>query len=457
VVLLVAEDHFVLSSPILDFVSQYCILTCRLSPNYVQDISYCRDVKKCEHLNDVKEEKEKEKNAPSVVSKQLDKVCNAPDLTTLAGFHNCYDQCYYHLCCFTEDPLLNCRDEKEAECMEFSACSILAESAILDVGEDKITESCSTESVETKSGLKACHMNCAQHLCCFQDPSLPSSCTGIYGESHCSKYSPCSILVGETAHTIYNNKEDPYLEALINNYCAVENLKTNDGIMQCSDQCNKRSCCFEDDDDSCYDTDKAWCDEAVACKNLDVAINDVVAGAPDDENTSGDEVALKGEDDDGAPGDAIALEGEDDDGAPGDEDYITSMQACSSLSVSLDGGNTCHSICDMLVCCGTGTCSDENIDRCSEFTVCTAKYPSKYSMKLYAQATTPVDSGMITSHIACAAASLIADAGLTCQKVCDGMMCCKEGTCDGTATAGTSFNCEKDFEPCSVAFPDTYS
>jgi hypothetical protein len=367
---------------------------------------------------------------------------------------------------------LNCRDEKEAECNEFSACSILVESAILDVGQDKISSSCSTESVETKSGLEACHMNCAQHLCCLQDPTLPSSCTGIYGQSQCSKYSPCSILVGGTAHTVYNHKEDPYLVALINNYCTMENLKTKDGISQCSDQCNKRSCCFGDDDGNCYESNKAWCDEAGACKNLDVAINEVVTDSPDDANASGGEVsskgedddgapgdamALAGEDDDGAPGDAMALAGEDDDGAPGDEDYITSMEACSSLSVSLDGGTFCHSICDMLACCGTGTCSGKIIDRCSEFTVCTSKYPSKYSMKVNAQESTPVASGMITSHTACAAASLIADAGLTCQKICDGMMCCKEGTCDGTATAGTSFDCEKDFEPCAVAFPDTYS
>jgi hypothetical protein len=291
----------------------------------------------------VAEEKEKtnKSNQTSIISKQIEKVCNSAALTTLAGFHNCYDQCYYQLCCFVEDPLLNCEEERNKECLEFSPCSMLFESAILSVSPDKTATSCAAQNVETQKGLQECHLNCAQHLCCFQDPNLPSSCTGLYGETQCATYNPCSILVGDTAHSVYNNKVDPYLEALINNYCSEENLKTNDGVLKCSEQCDKRSCCFGDDDDididPCYETDKEWCAEAEACKNLEVAINSVAVGSEGDDNAPGDAEATHGNDDNANnteinggkddPGGSFAINsvaqgGEDDDNAPGDAEAM---------------------------------------------------------------------------------------------------------------------------------------
>jgi hypothetical protein len=326
---------------------------------------------------------------------------------------------------------LNCREGRETECMEYSACTVLAESTILDAPNDMISMSCTTESVNTKSGLKDCHINCAQHLCCFQDPSLPSSCTGIYGESLCSKYSPCSVLIGETAHIVYDSKGDPYLKALINNYCAEENIKTEEGIAQCSHQCDKRSCCFGNDDEIyCYETDKAWCDEALACKNLEMAINNFVAtDAPnEDEDSRDDEAEMEGQnedgssgnntvklqirDDDTAPGDEIALAGQDDDGKPGDMEALKGLDENGALG-------------------DDNAMAGENDDGA------------------------PGDQDYMTSYSACTAISILADAGVSCQEVCDSMICCKDESCDETSAA--LFDCESDFDPCLVEFPDKYS
>ena len=305
----------------------------------------------------MEKEKKNNINETSTISKQIANVCNVAALTTLAGFHNCYDQCYYHLCCFVEDPLLNCKEEMKKECLEYIPCAILFESPMLSVSPERVSTSCAAQNVETKKGLQECHLNCAQHLCCFQDPNLPSSCTGLYGESQCASYNPCSILVEDSAHSVYYSKVDPYLEALINNYCSEDNLKLKDGILQCSEQCDKRSCCFGDDNDTdidpCFETDKEWCAEAAACKNLHVAINSISQEGEWENNATGDAEGTIGNDDDknttmvnGSredPGGSIVIQsvfqgGEDDDNAPGDSEAMNGNNDETNIT-EMSGGN----------------------------------------------------------------------------------------------------------------------
>jgi hypothetical protein len=218
------------------------------------DKEYCDEVSSCqlilEEPPDQSEGEGSKTDPPNAVTVRLGNTCNEDNLSTLSGYHNCYDECYYHLCCFQDDGFVNCKDEKgELECAEYAPCAVLLDTS--GVGSYDLGYVCSSSSIATTDGLNECRKQCAQRLCCFQDPNLPSSCIGWYGHRECDEYEPCKVLISDSSHTLYND-EDPYLVALIANYCKPENVVSADDARHCMAQCEKRSCCFVAD--GCYET-----------------------------------------------------------------------------------------------------------------------------------------------------------------------------------------------------------
>jgi hypothetical protein len=219
------------------------------------DLQYCKEVSECQLLFEVDstpeiEDDKGEEKVPDAVIAKLEQICREDNFSSLSGFHNCYDQCYYHLCCFSDDPQLNCKSTREEECTGFSPCESImdTEGAAPD---NVLSEVCASTSIETASGLEECRKQCAPKLCCFQDPNLPSSCIGWYGERECGLFEPCKILVSDASHSVYN-QEDPYLVGLINNYCTPEKLTDDEDARSCMAHCEKRQCCFNED--GCWDT-----------------------------------------------------------------------------------------------------------------------------------------------------------------------------------------------------------
>lgn len=258
------------------------------------DRDYCDQVGNCQLIFeidptpeiDVENKPETQDQGKNVVTQTLEQVCNASNLATISGYHNCYDQCFYHVCCFADDSDLNCNDKtREVDCTTYAPCKVLLDAS--GAGNANLNDVCSLASVETASGLEQCRKQCAPYLCCFQDPNLPSSCVGWYGQRTCGQYEACKILVSDSSHTAYK-EEDPYLVALIDKYCKPEVVANPETASHCMTQCEKRGCCYITGD--CYETvssqvnanpsdnvslsltvsslqDKEWCDEISACLN----------------------------------------------------------------------------------------------------------------------------------------------------------------------------------------------
>ena len=234
------------------------------------DLDYCDEVKPCQLLSEVDQIKETREEAKreniNAVAQNLERVCTPDNIATLSGYHTCYDDCYYHLCCFSDEP--QCKEiQGSTECQKYAACGNLVNAGVSSSSSSSPIDVCSTESVSTPSGLQLCREVCAPRLCCFQDSNLPSSCVNSIGKAECSKFDACSVLVSVGSHNVYQ-KEDPYLVALVLNYCAEGKVGTEEGADRCRTQCMKRDCCF-DELEGCYQTDKDWCDQFSSCSNLE--------------------------------------------------------------------------------------------------------------------------------------------------------------------------------------------
>jgi hypothetical protein len=218
-------------------------------PEYCKEVSECQLLFEVDPTPEIEDDKEEEK-IPDAVTAKLEQICLENNFSSLSGFHNCYDQCYYHLCCFSNDPQVNCKSTREEECTGFSPCESIMDTTGA-APDDVLSEVCAPASVETATGLEECRKQCAPMLCCFQDPNLPSSCIGWYGRQECEKFEPCSILVSDASHSVYN-QEDPYLVGLINNYCTPDKLTNDEDARNCMAHCEKRQCCFNED--GCWGT-----------------------------------------------------------------------------------------------------------------------------------------------------------------------------------------------------------
>ena len=182
------------------------------------DARYCQEVGSCQSLFDIhmvvveKEEptpqQQTQKNTPSTVTQKVARVCDPENLKTLSGYHNCYDQCYYHLCCFNDDPVHNCQDDKGSkECTEYAPCVVLVEVSPQESDPvSNLVQACSYTSVTTAAGLRRCRQACSSRLCCFQDPNLQSSCIGRLGKAECASYDSCKILVSD-ARIMFTKKK----------------------------------------------------------------------------------------------------------------------------------------------------------------------------------------------------------------------------------------------------------
>jgi len=287
------------------------------------DLKYCIEVDSCQLLFTVDptpevddDQDEEDDNILDAVTQKLQSICMEDNFSTLSGYHNCYDQCFYHLCCFSGDPEINCKDQREEECAAFAPCETLMDTSGNHT--DALGDVCSSSSVETMAGLEECRKECAPKLCCFQDPNLPSSCIGWYGKQECKKYDACKILVSDASHSVYN-QEDPYLVGLINNYCKAEKLSDEEDARSCMAHCEKRSCCFNEGE--CWETNHNWCNEIIACANHPL----IVAHTGD----GGSDVGASSED----------VDGDDDEPEPDEEDDIDvvgddKLQGDSSETVS---------------------------------------------------------------------------------------------------------------------------
>jgi hypothetical protein len=215
---------------------------------------YCDQVKSCDLLTDYITVYPNSKTyipqsdgivASNFLTDELDIICRETNLLTLSGYHNCYEQCYFHLCCFSKDAGLKCTND--LDCSQFAPCKTLVNTSG-NIDHHLLDDSCSESSVGTSSGLEECRRHCAPFLCCFQDPDLPSSCIHWYGEKICAEMEPCRILTSSFNNTLY--KEDPYQVALINNYCSQDSTSNSVLASKCMLHCRKRACCF--DSGGCY-------------------------------------------------------------------------------------------------------------------------------------------------------------------------------------------------------------
>eukprot|EP00521_Asterionellopsis_glacialis_P007341 CAMPEP_0195284970 /NCGR_PEP_ID=MMETSP0707-20130614/2972_1 /TAXON_ID=33640 /ORGANISM="Asterionellopsis glacialis, Strain CCMP134" /LENGTH=1243 /DNA_ID=CAMNT_0040344389 /DNA_START=149 /DNA_END=3880 /DNA_ORIENTATION=- len=249
-------------------------------PDYCEELANCEILLSPEYVNydftpvdrAADDDDPTYNNLMDDISVQLGKVCNTAAISTEAGFHECYDQCYYHLCCFiseySDEDSLNCADERLEECHEFSACSILMASDVMESPKEVVEEKCDSKAIVTTSGFHECHRYCAEHLCCFQDTDADSSCFGLLGMAECNEYRHCSFLTTTSSHPDPYNHNDPFLVSLIEDSCTVDKVATDVGREECREYCVKRACCFYSGSDRCYNDNPDWCDEVQACEVL---------------------------------------------------------------------------------------------------------------------------------------------------------------------------------------------
>lgn len=140
------------------------------------------------------------------------------------------------------------------DCQDFSACSILVDTAIHAATKEAVDDACLATDVDTIPGFLECAELCAAHLCCFQDPEEPSSCINLLGQAKCDIYSSCAFLVATENHPYLFVDDDSSLVALVEEACTEDNIATDEGRELCGSFCLKASCCYIGGPDGCQGT-----------------------------------------------------------------------------------------------------------------------------------------------------------------------------------------------------------
>ena len=272
----------------------------------------------------------------------LKNLCSESRLASIDGMKSCHDACAPVLCCWSQDPNLNCYDEHWKECDVSQACSFLAkpDNAVANpesVRKKEVDAACSSDQIATVDGLQACHQICAHRLCCFVQDGMKSSCSA--NDDMCADYQSCQALVNQIPGDTAQVEE-------VDDACGEDTI-LREGKDACVDICSQRSCCFTDGIGGCYGTDKAWCDEFALCR-------DIYEYVPPANQVDGDEDS----------DDAL-------------EDEIDTICAQSKLKTKA-GLAICHEVCDSKFCCfdpkESVNCYDDDPETCDNYQGCVSLY-----------------------------------------------------------------------------------
>ena len=219
---------------------------------------------------------------------ELEDMCSEESLKTINGIYKCHNKCQSHLCCFAsnEQAKQDCSNERPKACSAYEPCKNLVQpingdQSIVTLEPDDIEkivfDAChfGADPLKiTEQMVQSCHNVCASRLCCFSDYLLQSSCRASVGNDECELYSLCEQLVtsdGMEVDDVIDLREEEHDVAHL---CTFKVNEDNDLYEACRSVCvEKRSCCFEVPDYSCYDMEKDWCDEFKACEAVGLTFN----------------------------------------------------------------------------------------------------------------------------------------------------------------------------------------
>jgi len=287
--------------------------------------------------------------------KNLAEVCSLQSIGTSKGYKRCKKSCKEAACCMASHGS-SCFLEQQEVCMEYSPCAtihtnyddstsdfnLVVPPAPLDL--EKI---CADSNVAIQTGFLDCQAACNPGLCCLpttvSDPTdnVPDikACWATH-EDVCQHYTPCKALEG-----VAENHGSPV--DLANLKCSVHNLKFAEGVEDCGNICQTRSCCFADSKKmNCREDNEVWCNEFAACEHL-LTAPDFGSGTTDTSTSESDNVSTGGS-------------------AP------TSMQETCTDIASLDDTTqyTCTQICQPATCCFYNDADCEKHIDCQFYSFC---------------------------------------------------------------------------------------
>jgi hypothetical protein len=252
------------------------------------------------------------------------------------------------LCCFSDNTSQNCFEQNIVECSVYDECSNLLdteETSPSSVTYEDIKNACAKQYINT-TGIEECHGICADHLCCFTNENLVSSCKNSPNKT-CDMYKPCEILI--------NGDDDP--DNLVPQYsgpssvtdeCNADKVTTAEGKQACHDVCQQASCCFQDGIGNCYSMNKQWCDTFQTCSAV---FTDGLGGGHVN----------------GPVGKNLQQE-------------IIELCKMEKLMMNVTGTgeesnkDICDRICDEYKCCASGTCPTGLQQSCSTYVGCQALF-----------------------------------------------------------------------------------
>merc|ERR1711862_199260 len=176
----------------------------------------------------------------------------------------------------------------------------------------------------TEGGHDRCEELCEDRECCWFDED--KNCWDDKPSGYCDGYEPCGNL-NIKAHDI------------VEEFCAKDKIKDDDGYSLCESACTTRKCCFTEGPSNCANEFPIWCKEVELCdKNLDMKTIMIVYNDKTEANIV--------------------------------------EKACSNVGLLPEGNQEildCRQVCSERACCffpGRDNCSDKNKDWCDEFSPC---------------------------------------------------------------------------------------
>merc|ERR1719276_605997 len=91
---------------------------------------------------------------------------------------DCHNVCDDHLCCFTHDDDLNCKDEISDKCDLYKPCEVLMETSKQKYQIENITiqeavnqssKHCTFPEINNDIEYSACYSICSPYLCCWSE------------------------------------------------------------------------------------------------------------------------------------------------------------------------------------------------------------------------------------------------------------------------------------------------
>lgn len=187
---------------------------------------------------------QKESPFPEVKS-YIDNICSSLNDTSL-----CQDVCAPADCCVTSGRN-SCLSDHADSCLAYAKCHAVIEDTIAPPAPLDLHEVCSS------GNLDECRNACQAAKCCFDEETESCQATHLLT---CLDYAPCQVLNNKSKLTPADTEE--LLET-----CSL----SVDGTIpseECDQACRKASCCWDDGDDSCLQTNFVACLSYSPCEDL---------------------------------------------------------------------------------------------------------------------------------------------------------------------------------------------